>query len=119
MTWTGRKMPDYQGGGVSRPKPLGRTRDVSPKIGEIWSLDAAKVHAALGAAFASGCAILISPTSDGGALSVTLYAGEQRHRAYCSSSSELQEALDAVTDVAEAHTMGGPSKTQNGPLRAR
>jgi len=112
-------MPDYPQSGQSRPKQLGRTRDVSPRVGEIWSIDASKVHAALGAAFAAGCAVLISPTSDGGALSVTLYAGEQRHRAYCSSSSELQDALDAVGDVAEAHLMGGPAKQQNGPLRAR
>lgn len=112
-------MPDYPQSGQSRPKLLGRTRDVSPRVGEIWSIDASKAHAALGAAFASGCAVLISPTSDGGALSVTLYAGDQRHRAYCSSSSELVEALDAVMDVAEAHSMGGLARAQNGPLKAR
>jgi hypothetical protein len=44
----------------------------------------------------SGCAIMFGHTRDGGALVVTVLDGEQRHRTYCTSSQELDQAMLAL-----------------------
>jgi hypothetical protein len=110
--------PDYRPGRGGNFKQLGNRRDASPKTAQILGIPAQDLMDALAVAFASGCAVLMSPTSDGGAVSVTLYAGDQRHRAYATSAEEFAETLLAVRDVSEAHMVGGPSTRQNGPLRA-
>lgn len=111
-------MPEQPGLSRGQTKRLGSTPDAEPRTGEILGTDTAALHAAMAVACAAGCGLLISPTSDGGALSVTLYAGDQRHRGYASSSMEFQSLLQAVRDVSEAHLIGGPMRRQNGPLRA-
>ena len=45
-----------------------------------------------------GRAVLLSTTSDGGAVSVTLYDGDDRRRSYCSDEAEFAEALAALTE---------------------
>lgn len=117
MSWIGKKMPDYAPGRTSQVKTLGSSSSTSPQTGEILSVPPQELMDALTVLCASGCGILISPTGDGGALSVTVYAGDQRHRAYVTSSASFSDALTAARDVAEAHMVGGPAKRQNGPLR--
>jgi hypothetical protein len=51
---------------------------------------------------ASGVGFLISPTSDGGALSITVYAGEKRERDYAGNPDDLAQLLEAVRDFAQA-----------------
>lgn len=116
--WAGRKMPDYNPAGSGRVKQLGPSANVKPAIGQILGIPPQELMDAMSVICAAGCALLISPTSDGGALSVTLYAADQRHRCYVTSSNAFSEALIAARDVAEAHMVGGPAKRQNGPLRA-
>lgn len=46
----------------------------------------------------AGIGLLISRTSDGGAISITVYEGTGRARSYASSTEELAEVLAAVRD---------------------
>lgn len=55
-------------------------------------VDGRLIKAALVAATEDGCALIFSKTSDGGALSVTLLAGQDRHKKYA-KSAELAESL--------------------------
>lgn len=60
---------------------------------------------------ASGVGFLVSPTSDGGALSVTVYAGDKRERDYAGNPDEWGALLDAVRDFAEASLYEGAKET--------
>jgi len=51
---------------------------------------------AIDGALNSGLAIILGRTRDGGAISITLLAGEERHRTYCASQDELDEACAAI-----------------------
>lgn len=55
-------------------------------------VDGRALKAAVTAATEDGCALILSKTSDGGALSVTLLAGAQRHKKYA-KSAQLAESL--------------------------
>lgn len=55
-------------------------------------VDGRAIKAAISATTADGCALIFSTTSDGGALSVTLLAGSQRHKKYA-KSAPLAESL--------------------------
>lgn len=76
---------------------------------------------ALGRIVCSGCAVLFSPTSDGGAMSITVYAGDDRARDYAASAEEFAAALVLASDLAEAHAYNGsthkPKASQNGSQR--
>jgi hypothetical protein len=56
----------------------------------------------------------MSPTSDGGSVSLTLYFGDERAKGYAPSKDELEELLAAAVDQAEAyevgHVIGGTKK---------
>lgn len=67
---------------------IDRFKDVAATL---W-LDA--IYGSLGA----GTGLLVSATSDGGAISITLYEGTERSRSYASSAEELAEVLAAVRD---------------------
>jgi hypothetical protein len=119
MAWT-----DSRGNaGLPKQPPktlrLVKQSEDSPKTGAILSIPAQELMDTLSVALAAGCGVLISPTSDGGALSVTLYAADQRHRAYASSAEDFHTILEAVRDVSEAHMVGGPMRAVNGPLQSR
>lgn len=43
-----------------------------------------------------GIGVLLSSTSDGGAISLTLYAGDERYRTYCGNPEELADAFRAI-----------------------
>lgn len=47
----------------------------------------------------AGCAVIVGATRDGGALVLTILDGDTRHRTYCSTSPELQDAVDAIIDM--------------------
>jgi hypothetical protein len=50
-------------------------------------------------ALEGGAGVLLSPTRDGGALSVTVYLGDDRLRGYAASPEELTALLDRVADL--------------------
>jgi hypothetical protein len=62
----------------------------------------AKAPAAIDAALDSGLAIIVGRTKDGGAVSLTLLAGEERHRTYCATQEELDEAFAAILRMVAA-----------------
>lgn len=49
----------------------------------------------------SGAAVMISRTSDGGAISLTLYLGELRYREYASTPQTLDALFDAMDALAQ------------------
>lgn len=63
---------------------------------DLW---VAAIYGCLGA----GCGLLISRTSDGGAVSLTLYEGNERSRSYSANVAELSEALAVVRDRTESY----------------
>lgn len=48
-----------------------------------------------------GAAVMVSRTSDGGAISLTLYLGSERYREYASTVDEVAELLRAFAEHAE------------------
>lgn len=46
----------------------------------------------------AGCGVILAATRDHGAIVITVLDGDTRHRTYCSSSTELEEALDSLND---------------------
>ena len=43
-----------------------------------------------------GAAVMLGSTRDGGAVVITIFDGEQRHRTYCSSDHELENAFASI-----------------------
>lgn len=69
---------------------------------------------ALSRAVGAGLGILVSLTSDGGALSVTIYDGEQVYRSYAANFEEaiaLWKAVDEAADRRKQTTTAKPVKT--------
>ena len=48
---------------------------------------------------AHGYALVIGRTRDGGAVSITLLDGDERHRTYCATQEELNEAFDTLREL--------------------
>lgn len=95
---TGREPPRPRGRGgslrslKSRRTETGRAVSTLERLGK--PLGEAVIRQVL-----SGRGVLLAQTSDGGALSITVYDGDDRERAYPSSPEELEaliEALDAL-----------------------
>lgn len=114
-------MPDYPPMGRRRFKPLRDRSDTTPRVGQIMGIKPDELLDALGRVICSGCAVLFSPTADGGAVSITVYYGDERARDYVSSAEEFAAALVLVSDLAEAHAYSGslskPKAPQNGSQR--
>jgi hypothetical protein len=118
LALTSMRMPDYPRQVGSRPpRPL-RDRDTTPRVAQILGIPAQDLLDALAVACASGSAVLFSPTSDGGAISVTLYMGDARSRDYASSAEEFAQTLIAVRDACEARVITSPNGLAKRPVRA-
>jgi hypothetical protein len=63
-------------------------------------VDGRLIKAALVAATEDGCALIFSKTSDGGALSITVLAGADRHKKYAKSSELAESVLHEVIALA-------------------
>src|SRR5690242_582222 len=61
----------------------------------------------------SGRGVLISPTGDGGAVSLLVYDGNDRLRTYCSDRGEFEQALSAI----QALTAGSMGAAVPSPSR--
>jgi hypothetical protein len=94
-------------------RDLGGKHDVTPRVAEIVSLSPAVFMESVALALTQSCGVLLSPTSDGGAVSIIIYDGDERYRTYASNREEFADAISAVRDHAEAKMVGGtprPSK---------
>lgn len=80
----------------TRPNPFANKASVAAKVslGDVRSLGMA-----FDKVLAEGCAIMLGKTRDGGALVLTILDGEQRHRTYCASQSDLDNAIEALDFV--------------------
>lgn len=112
------RMPEYRPTGTRRFKPLRDVADTSPRVAKILGIKPEELMEALAIACINGCAVLFSPTSDGGAISVTLYQGDDRLRDYAASAEEFAASLMAIRDAAEAHGIRGTGKGLKVPQRA-
>lgn len=70
--------------------------------------------AAIAYAMRSGQGVLLSPTRDQGAISVILYGPGDPQQTYCSSTAEMQEALEAIVARSEAELKRGTGRPPNG-----
>lgn len=110
MSLTPVRMPAYAPMEKRRFKPLRDKADTSPRVARILGIPAEDLMKALAVACCNGCAVLFSPTSDGGAISVTVYLGDDRLRDYAASAEEFSACLVAVEDASEAHGIRGTGK---------
>jgi hypothetical protein len=94
---------------------LGGDREPQDRVQGIVNIPADELYKALTLTLILGGGILLSPTSDGGALSLILYDDEERYRAYVTSAEEFSSALEAVRDHMESKMAGHPPT----PLKAR
>lgn len=85
--------PNGRGG---RLKPLLNREQSRSLHALVVSTDAALWVEAVGRALDAGAALLLSPTSDGGAFSITVLDGDDRSRSYAGSTEEVDELLRAV-----------------------
>jgi len=77
--------------------------------------DAPRALAAVDALLDSGCAIIIGKTQDGGAVSITILAGQERHRTYCADQEELNDAFDAILSMSVIFEPDGNKKVATQP----
>lgn len=107
--------------GAQSGRPVRRlagTEEPGVRLARILSMDPTLLANGICVILQSGVAILLSATSDGGAVSVTAYVGDEKVRGYASSAEELASVLDAVRDEAEAYVYRKPSEGQKAPQQA-
>ena len=101
----------FNGGGRgSALRPLLDKRSAQGGVSEHISGARDDLGAATVSALSAGLGVLYALTGDAGALSVTVYDGNDRLRSYASSREELTEVLGAVTDHAMARMVGARAK---------
>jgi hypothetical protein len=77
-----------------RPNPF--NNGPRPMGAQISFTDISNIATVLDVTIASGCAIMLGRTRDGGALVLTILDGDDRYRTYCANNTELQNAIDAM-----------------------
>ena len=65
----------------------------------------------------NGMAVMLSPTSDGGALGVHAWLARRHWKDYVTSSPELEEVLTGLRDFKPGQLGQDPLKLLNGPSR--
>jgi len=58
--------------------------------------DVPSVGAVIDSILLGGAAVMLGSTRDGGAVVITVFDGEQRHRTYCSNERELENAFASL-----------------------
>lgn len=104
-------MPDYPRPSARGVKPLLTPEQTVSRVNEITDLPDSFWKATVQTVMSCGCGLLLSPTSDGGAISLTLYYGDDRGKAYASSTSEMQAVLSAAADQAQAYELSSTPPT--------
>jgi hypothetical protein len=98
-SYSGRLARRISDGGAPRRggnfRPLVR-RSATRRIDDILQVEPGLLAECLLGALAGGRGVLLASTFDGGALSVTVYDGDDRLRTYCASAEEFTDALCAL-----------------------
>lgn len=94
--------PKYPNPRARGMKSLGGSSEKPPRVNSISALSPESWSRHLTAILCSGCGLLLSPTSDLGAISVTLYHGDDRSKGYASSKEELEDLLEEASDTSQA-----------------
>lgn len=108
-SYQGRLARTLSGGNA--PGRGGRFRQLVPRgstnrLAGILEVDPALFSECILSALAAGRGVLLASTSDGGALNVTLFEGDERSRTYASTPEEFSEALIALRGASEARRSG-------------
>lgn len=85
-------------------RPLVDRRGSGPGLARFKDVDSDRWLEAINGCLDAGLGLLISATRDGGAISLTVYEGDDRSRSYASDAGELVELLAAVRDRAKSHS---------------
>jgi len=100
-------------------RPLLDQRDGKRRVQSIVQgseqLTAEAVHACI----LGGMGVLLAPTSDGGAISVTLYDGQDRYKSYAASPEEFANLLAAVRDRGDASSVAATPTARPKPAVKR
>lgn len=116
-----KRTPWTQNGGprTAQFKPLLNERGRTARIPELLDGADSVLGEAIRLALESGCGVLVSPTRDGGALSITLYVGDDRLRGYAASPEEFTALLDRVADVGRGTFQAGTINPASNTLMPR
>lgn len=82
-------------------------RSDTPRVGAIVGPNTTALGEVLGDTVTAGIGVLISPTRDLGAVSLTIYVGDDRERAYAGTPEELATLIETVRDIAHARMVSG------------
>jgi len=93
-------------------KSLVDRRDTGPRIAGILNDTSEQTSSAVHSAILGGLGVLLASTSDGGAISVTVYDGDERLRSYASSRDEWMGILEALRDTGDAKAVGMALETK-------
>lgn len=83
-------------------RALRNREEAGGRVGGITDVPPEKWVHAIRMALSAGIGVTFSATSDGGAVSVTVYDGGERLRSYAASAEEFVELLEALGDHASA-----------------
>lgn len=86
-------------------RPLRDRRTGGSDHPQLHTSSASVLATIVGSALSAGLGILIAYTSDGGALSITTYDGDDRDRTYCSNPEELEQVAEVLLDVASSREL--------------
>lgn len=93
-------------------RPLLDRREPGGRIPAITEGATVSLGEAVLACLHGGLGVLFAPTSDAGAISVTLYDGGDRLKSYASNAVELEELLIAVRDRGDARSVSARAVSQ-------
>lgn len=88
-------------------KSLVNRQEAGPRLNAILEGSEHLLGEAVHAAVMGGLGVLIAATSDKGAVSVTVYVGDERLRSYASSLEEWRACLEALRDTGDAAATSG------------
>lgn len=97
--------PRYPAPGARGLRTLGNGGEKPPRVASITDLSPEAWKHAIVTILGCGCGLLLSPTGDAGAVSVTLYFGDERAKGYAPTQDEMTELLGAAVDQAEAYEL--------------
>lgn len=111
MPLLGSRMPVYGPPARQTGKLLRKSVESSDRALQLVTAAREDLADTIQRCIAGGVGFLISPTSDGGAVSVTVYAGDKRERDYAGNPDDLTALFEAVRDFADASLYEGTKKS--------